>query len=197
MDIAIVWDSANARGDWAVTAGDLALDPGGLQSAVLVSLFTDRVAPADYVPPAGSMPGRRGWWGDTYEASPVGSLLWTLDRSKKTGAFTLLNQAKDYCKQALQWLVDDGAATSINVQTDWISPQTLGILVSILKPFALQPTDFRFEWAWSPQTQTLSSASVLVVKPPPTGLPTGVDLAHDEAGNQLYDEDGNPLFTAG
>lgn len=54
MDIGITWNAATLCGDWAVTSGDLVTDPGGLRSAVLLSLFTDRVASTDYRPPAGT-----------------------------------------------------------------------------------------------------------------------------------------------
>ena len=36
MDISIAWDTAHFRGDWDVTAGDLAID-SGLRSAVLIA----------------------------------------------------------------------------------------------------------------------------------------------------------------
>lgn len=44
MDIAITWNVRAARGDWPIVSSDLALD-NPLKSAVMVSLFTDRVAP--------------------------------------------------------------------------------------------------------------------------------------------------------
>src|ERR1700753_4183597 len=103
MDIGVVWDPASYTGDWSVTASDLFLDQGGLQSAVMLSLFTDRRAPAGFTPPVGSPPGLRGWWGDTYTGRQIGSWLWTLDRSIKNGDAALLLAVQDICTVALQW----------------------------------------------------------------------------------------------
>ena len=96
MDIAVTWDTQALRGDWKIAAGAFVLD-AGLQTAVLVSLFTDRVASPDFVPPAGSPQDRRGWWGDTYRRRPIGSRLWQLYRAKKSGSTALPNQVKDFC----------------------------------------------------------------------------------------------------
>ena len=148
MDIAIAWDSANFRGDWTVTPGDLAADPGGLRSAVLLSLFTDRVASSDYLPPPGELFTRRGWWADTYEPSPIGSRLWQLNRSKKADSRLFAAEAQDMCREALQWLVDDGVVSAVTVDVGWITPQTLGIVVTISKPGQAKPETFRFDWAW-------------------------------------------------
>jgi phage gp46-like protein len=148
-DIAIVWDTANARGDWTVRNGDLGIGPD-IQSAVLVSLFTDRLASSDYISPdPAAINDRRGWWGDTYEPSLIGSRLWQLDRSKKTDQTTLLNQARDYCAEALQWLLDDGVAASISVTTFWNTRDQIGIVIDITKPGVGQAETFQFQWAWN------------------------------------------------
>ena len=146
MDIAIRWDATRYRGDWDVTSGDLAVD-ATLQTAVLLSLFTDRVADPGFVPPPGEPVDRRGWWGDSYEPSPLGSRICQLNRTVKTDGATLLAQARDYCLEALQWLKDDGVAGSIDVTTWWTSAQAIGIRVVIAKPQA-SPQTFDFEWAW-------------------------------------------------
>jgi phage gp46-like protein len=146
-DIAVVWDTANFRGDWAVTSGDLALDPGGIRSAVLLSLFTDRVAPPDYTAPAGSPIDRRGWWGDSYDGSLLGSLLWTLDRSKKTDDATLLLQAQDFCQEALKWLITSGAVATVTTTATWLSSTAIGLQINITSPMS-PPQTFNFSWAW-------------------------------------------------
>lgn len=147
-DIAITWDTRNFRGDWSITRGDLAVD-AGLRSAVLVSLFTDRIASPDYTPPAGGPTDRRGWWGDTYSSAPWGSRLWQLNRSKKSDGRLVLNQARDYCREALQWLLDRGIAAKVAVACDWIKPDVLGIEIEITKPNGTTTRPFRFEWAWT------------------------------------------------
>lgn len=147
MDIAIAWDPRNFRGDWGVTSGDLAIDTGGLRSAVMVSLFTDGAAPVGYTPPAGSLPGRRGWWGDTFAPQPIGSLLWTLDRSKKSGDLQLLNEAANICEVALQWLLDAGVVATVTIRTAWQQRDVMGIGVTLTQPDGTS-VPFDFGWAW-------------------------------------------------
>ncbi len=145
-DIAIVWDSVNARGDWTITNGGIATGPD-IISAVLVSLFTDRRASDDFTPPDGTG-DRRGWWADTYEDSLIGSRLWQLARAKKAGSTSLLREAEDYCREALQWLLDDGVAATISVATRWINGTTMGIRIMITEPSGAATT-FDYAWAWN------------------------------------------------
>ena len=147
MDIAIAWDTQNGRGDWYVAGGGLAVDAGGLVSAVLVSLFSDGRAPDDVVLLDGS-DDRRGVWFDTYEDSPIGSLLWLLARAKKAGNTNLLRQAEDYCKAALQWLLTDGVAAAVAASARWITRTAMGIKIVITKPSGASDT-FDFSWAWN------------------------------------------------
>lgn len=184
MDIAIVWDPTRFRGDWSVTSGDLLIG-NDLETAVLLSLFTDRVASPDYLPPAGSSPDRHGWWGDTYEPSLLGSRLWQLNRAKKTSATQLLTQAADYCRESLQWLLDDGVAAAVNVQTGWITADAIGIKVQITQPGGLAQS-FDYQWAWNeaptpkpPVNRTLSQVF-------------GPEL--DGYGSQITDGFGNAII---
>ena len=151
MDIAIEWDPERFRGDWNVTGGDLVSDVGGLRTAVLLSLFTDRVASPDYLPPPGQKFQRRGWWGDTYEiasgGSAIGSRLWQLNRAVKTDGTTLLAEARDYCREALQWLLDTGVVASVDVATFWLTRNAIGIRVTITAPQS-PPQVWDFAWAW-------------------------------------------------
>jgi phage gp46-like protein len=133
--------------DWMFVNGDLVIGDGyqDLQTAVLVSLFTDRRCNDDYMPFDGN---RRGWWADTYlGAYPYGSRLWQLFRAA-IGPNTLLN-AQTYCKEALQWLLDDGVASSVSVQASYPSQEALGLVVSVQEPQLNSPTVFRFSWAWT------------------------------------------------
>jgi phage gp46-like protein len=145
MDLAIVWDPIRFRGDLDVTNGDLAIDEGGLRSAVLVSLFTDGAAPPDYVPPAGSPYERRGVWVDSYEPEPAGSLLWLLNRVAKSP--TLLNQAAGYASDSLQWLKRLRVVSAVDVQSSWIQPTVIGLQVRLTRPVA-PPFIETFGWAW-------------------------------------------------
>jgi phage gp46-like protein len=144
-DLKIAWDPQRFRGDWALAGGDLAAG-SDLEAAVMISLFSDRVASSDFVPPDGTG-NRRGWWGDSYEPSPLGSRLWQLARAIKSDSTTILNQARDYCREALQWLVDDGVIAQVAVVTSWITRTTLGIQVTLTPPRG-NPLTFNFQWAW-------------------------------------------------
>ncbi|SAL25785.1 tail protein [Caballeronia turbans] len=146
-DISIVWDAANSRGDWQQLGPDL-LTGNDLQTAVLLSLFTDRAANADDVIPDGT-DDARGWWGDLDEDSPIGSRLWLLDRSKQTQE--VLNNARDYIVEALQWLVDDGVVASMDVQTEWTRDTLLGAQITLYQP-AGPSVSLTYAWAWQQLT---------------------------------------------
>lgn len=124
-NVSIIWDTSNSFGDFVV--GQNGLQPGGmLQSAVLVSLFTDRRArPDDRI----GADDPRGWWGDSYAAQPIGCRLWLLLRSKRTTE--TLRRAKDYILESLQWLLDDGVAARVDVLTEWTRPGLLGAQITI------------------------------------------------------------------
>ena len=86
----------------------------GLDTAVIVSLFTDRRAEeSDHFDG-----DPRGWWGDALAVNddrpvPLGSRLWLLAREKQHPA--VLRKAEAFARQALQWMLDDGVADSITV----------------------------------------------------------------------------------
>ncbi|WP_205182643.1 phage GP46 family protein [Burkholderia sp. LMG 13014] len=142
-DITVIWDVDNSRGDWEFVAPAL-VTGNDLASAVLISLFTDRLAHSDDAIPDGSG-DPRGWWGDVGEAAPIGSRLWLLDRSKQTQE--VLNNARDYILEALQWLMDDGVVASIDAQTQWVRDTFLGAQIALYQPAGPNIT-LTYAWAW-------------------------------------------------
>lgn len=85
------------------------LDP--LMRAVVISFFTNRRADPD---DNADVP--MGWWGDTWPAvanDRYGSKLWLLQRSKLTNA--LVNTVRVYLRDALQWMLDDGVVSRIDI----------------------------------------------------------------------------------
>ena len=118
-DVALIWDQAIARGDIAVSGGDLARDDG-LRTAVLISLFTDALARPDDEIPDGT-DDRRGWWGNLplagEPADPIGSRLWLLARAKRTEETR--RRAQTYAQDALAWMVADGVAAAVTVTAEW------------------------------------------------------------------------------
>jgi phage gp46-like protein len=148
MDLQINWDNNSGQGEWAFDgAGDLAVG-NDLTTAVLVSLFTDRFATSDFQPWDKSG-NHRGFWGNSYETSEIGSSLWQLERSKFTDNVNLLLAARDYVKQSLQWMIDDGIAASISVVTSRQGTYGIGIAIVITKPVTNLKIAFQYSSYWN------------------------------------------------
>lgn len=118
-----------------------------IESAVAVSLFTDRRAPAGYVPLDGSG-DLRGFWADSYSDFPWGSRLWQLRIAKKTDATTLLLQAQDICQEALAWLITIGALARVEVAASWLTVDAMGLRVRVTRPDGSAQA-FDYSWAWT------------------------------------------------
>lgn len=133
--------------DWQVRNAALASDDG-IESAVVISLFTDaRAGDDDDVLPDGS-DQRRGWWGDTYAAQSgdrIGSRLWLLAREKQVPE--VLERAREYAAEALQWLIDDGIARAVNVQAEVVRNGVLGLSIEIVRS-SRPVAKYRFEAFW-------------------------------------------------
>jgi phage gp46-like protein len=142
MDICLLWDAANGCADFAMDGAQLALG-NDLETAVLISLFTDEVAdPAD-LSPLSEQPDPRGWWADTYEADQIGSKLWqAFSRVRNQDT---LNWASDTASRALQWLIDDGVARSIEVSPSFYGKGGLALSIVITEPSG-KASPFRFVW---------------------------------------------------
>lgn len=142
-DTATVWNVQAFYGDWVQNGTQLQIG-NDLQTAILISLFTDRIASTDDIIPDGSG-DPRGWPGDQDQLVPVGSRLWLLDRSKQTKA--VLNAATDYINEALKWLIDDGVVARFDVTTEFTRPGMLGARVAARKQDG-SVVAMKFEWAW-------------------------------------------------
>ena len=122
-------------GSWLT--GDITRDgprfaeDGGLETAVLLSLFLDRRANADDEMPDGD-DDPRGYWGDAFaevEGDRFGSRLWLLRRSALTTE--TLNRAREYVLEALAWLKEDAVASDVRVETEIQGLETLTIGIEI------------------------------------------------------------------
>lgn len=140
-DITTVWNATS--GDWVLSGADLE-SGDDLTTAVVISLFTDRVAQADDVIPDGSG-DPRGWHGDD-PASPIGSRLWLIFRAKRTQQ--TLTDAQSYAQEALQWLVDDGVVAAIDVYVEWQAPSMLAMRVTLFKNDGTQQA-LAYAWVWN------------------------------------------------
>lgn len=147
-DIRTLW--TDLGGDWRL-AGPSLEDDDGLETAVVLSLFTDRLA--DDGEGSVDATARRGWWGDAYadeSGDLIGSRLWLLAREKRTPA--VLGRAELYAREALQWLVTDGVARSVTVaaEASGQAGEVLGLAVTITRS-AAPVVQFRFEAFWKGQ----------------------------------------------
>jgi phage gp46-like protein len=123
------WDDALWMADWVIEPPDLA-HGHDLETAVIISLFTDGLAASDDVLPDNT-DDRRGWWGDTAPdpRDPIGSKLWLLSREKQTNDVRL--RAEEYTRNALAWMLTDGVADQINVAAAWVDLGRLEVTVDI------------------------------------------------------------------
>lgn len=142
MDVALFWDAESRLFDLALTGNppDIMGDEG-LLTAVIVSLFTDaRAYPDDPLPDerVGVPSDLRGFWGDflhdpaSGHQAPrsIGSRLWLLWREKDLDA--VVARARQYASEALEWLLEDGWATRLDVDALRVQKGYLGIDVALL-----------------------------------------------------------------
>lgn len=145
-DIRTQFISFEQGADWLLQPPSLAGD-GGLDTAVILSLFTDaRARDGDDTPAPDDL---RGWWGDDFAAKTgdrFGSRLWLLGRRKQLPS--VLAEAKGYAEEALAWLIKDGVASSVSVDVFIPRDEMLGLSVAITRPNG-QPVRFRFEALWA------------------------------------------------
>jgi phage gp46-like protein len=140
-----------------------------LRPALILSLFTNRRADADDVVPADdpTNPGgadRGGWWGDWYSPAmlaqlkaiaandnlrpPVermGSKLWLVG-SVLGGDAERIAFAKRAVEQAVQWVIDAGIATAMNVDVALPGDGVLAIAIQAVRPSGLEIHKFDYRW---------------------------------------------------
>jgi phage gp46-like protein len=90
-----------------------------------------------------------GWWGDSYPSianDKIGSRLYLLARSKLTNQTA--NFAKIYIKEAVQWMIDDGLASCIDVSVKRTDLTVLVATINIYKKDGSNE-EFRFDNLWS------------------------------------------------
>lgn len=142
-DTRTAWVSDMARGDWSIDGSDLA---GGddLETAILISLFSDRIAGPDDVIPDGT-DDPRGWIGDIGQEYNIGSRIWLLARAKQTQE--TLRRANDYIAEALQWLIDDDVVVRFDITTEWTRGGLLGANVVAYQKSGTAKA-LNFSWVW-------------------------------------------------
>ncbi|EOX1684079.1 phage GP46 family protein [Yersinia enterocolitica] len=140
-DIKTIWEPNKLLGDWQTGGGGL-LGGNDLETAILISLFTDRLARTD---DGIDSDDRRGWWADTGAEYEIGSRLWLLRREKLTTKVAL--KAEDYANEALAWLLDDGVVTAISTNAQIVYPNRLNLIINYQQPEKAQ-VSVKFSWVW-------------------------------------------------
>ena len=156
MDIRIVSECQGGATDPEVVTLDLLLAPSGdlatgddLATAVTVALLTDGLAEPDEL--LFEHDGdRRGWWADQqagaiWNAAPIGSRLWLLEREKATESTR--TRAERYIREALQPLADIGAIAGFDVALERSAVTAITGEVAVYRD-GRQPIAQRFEIHW-------------------------------------------------
>lgn len=150
MDIQTVYNADTGTFDWQLANGQLAMDAGP-QTAVILSLFTDRRAAAsDALPDGGD--DRRGWWGDAFPDIPgdaIGSRLWLYARAKDPPA--TIEAVREAAAEACAWLTEDGVAARVEAVAERLRAGVLSLTVSITRPDRSR-ADLRFNDLWESLT---------------------------------------------
>lgn len=130
--------------DLALFKGDL-LPEFGLETAVLISLFTDRYIEKENLPP--SIIEGRGHWSDalTPNGDRIGSRLWFFDRVGKLDPQTRSGM-EEAARESLEWFIDEGIAESVDVRATLVSGERIDLNIRIRRPEKNLDDVFKFLW---------------------------------------------------
>ncbi len=144
----LTWNAKSLSADLSIVANDIETDEG-LETAILISLFTDRRAEPSDILPTGSI-DRRGWWADEFNESPgdrIGSRLWLLERSKAEQS--VVDRAQEYGREALQWLLNDKVVESLLTVAAFTVKRDGIVLTINAKEPDKDPATYRFGSVWT------------------------------------------------
>jgi phage gp46-like protein len=149
----------NLAGVWA----DWFLKPDGtldeteeLVNIVKVALLTFALADANDVLPDPDSTDRCGWWGDMdaeeiWDGWPIGAKIWLLSRAKITPAEAsegaTLVRAEQYCRVALQPMIDKRICSQISVEATRASIERINVLIKVYRGPQLQ-IELLFQNLW-------------------------------------------------
>jgi len=128
--------------DWLLSDQNLIVDGFDLQSAVIVALGTDMLAPPDEELPDPDAIDRRGWWGDMdadeiWGGWPVGCLLWLLQRQKITGVGarqgSTIAKADGWTRDAMRPFTERRIASRIDVLANQLALDRIDVGVVIYR----------------------------------------------------------------
>lgn len=121
----------------------------GFETAITISLFSDRRADDDD-PLPDDTGDKRGWWGDVLNVNgrKIGSRRWLLRRSKLTNEN--MGRLEEYDTEALQWMLDDGVASNITVIVTRAGMEAIDELITIQRPDGTEQA-FKYFFNWEAQ----------------------------------------------
>lgn len=119
-----------------------------LETVVLISLFSDALVTQEELN-EGDM-DRRGWWADEFSQASddkIGSILWLFDRGKATQ--DTVNRIEEGALEALQWMIDDGVAASVEATAVRTELERIDLSVNIFRP---EGDSIPFKFIWDAQS---------------------------------------------
>lgn len=121
----------------------------GLETAITISLFSDRRANDDDPLPDNSN-DKRGWWADDLlnDGDFIGSRRWLLRRSKLTDEN--MRRLEEYDSEGLNWMIIDGVASNIVIVVQRIDMNTILETITIERPEG-SPQSFKYYFNWEAQ----------------------------------------------
>ncbi len=149
-DIRLVYDNVLGVMDLAIEDDDIARD-AGLETSVLISLFSDRRAADEDV--LIDPEDKRGWWGDQFgdvDGDLIGSGLWQLERALLIPDVEVQTEVK--VRESLAWMIEDEIAATIDVDvTTDDETKSLCLSITINQPTGEQ-LNFRYTSVWEAQS---------------------------------------------
>lgn len=147
-DIKYSFDLSTGKTDITVGDRDVVQDQG-LETAVLISIGSDRRAEDDDIIPDGTE-NKRGWWGDILNADgdKIGSRRWLLYRSKLTN--DTITELKEYDLEALQWMITVGVASEVLITITQVGLNAIQEKIQIVRPEG-DPITFKYFFNWEAQ----------------------------------------------
>lgn len=121
----------------------------GFETAIIISLFSDRRARDDDLLPDTSG-DKRGWFADGLldDNDMIGSRRWLLHRSKLTN--DNMRKLEEYDTEGLKWMIDDGVVSDISIVVERVDMEHISETIIITRPEG-SPQTFKYFFNWEAQ----------------------------------------------
>jgi phage gp46-like protein len=151
-----VTNLAGIWADWLLLEDNTLDESQELANLVKVALLTFALAAPDDILPDPDSTDRCGWWGDMdaeiiWDGWPIGAKIWLLSRAKITPAQAregaTLSRAEQYCRIALQPLIDKRICSRFDVAATRVDIQRIDVAIKVYRGPQLQ-VELRFQNLW-------------------------------------------------